>query len=402
MAPVGIVAGPPVLDSANVVVLPELWGFHAMVPVTETLEWLTDVLGSRTGEQRIALRSAPRQTFSFSVRLSDAEYARARGFARRRAHTIVGVPVWAEAINLAVGVAASDSSIAMDTTSGDWRVDGGVVIWESPDKFVVTRIVLVAAGSLGLLAPVGVDLRKPKIIPLRSALVPEGFSVDRQATYSDVGVKFLVTDNIDLAASYVSTYPKYQGLDVVTEAPVLVADVSDSIVRSMDLIDNGTGPVVVETLRNYVDFGQTVSFMESRPSGVWKRRKWLHSLRGKQKPFWLPTFNRDLSLAASATSGATTIQVKANGPVANLINRHVMFHLTDGTRLFRQIASATVIDPDTTEIIISSALGRAVAPKDIAMICFVSKVRLNADAVTISHQFTADSVVNIPVMEVPA
>jgi hypothetical protein len=34
--------------------------------------------------------------------------------------------------------------------------------------------------------------------------------------------------------------------------------------------------------------------------------------------------------------------------------------------------------------------------------CFLSLVRLNSDSVDIEHSFTLDSVVSIPVMEVPA
>ncbi|PSJ55812.1 hypothetical protein C7I85_26365 [Mesorhizobium soli] len=390
------------LDRADVVVLPETWPFRARFPLAETLEWMTEVLGSRTGEQRLALRSAPRQSFSYSVRLSIADYARGAAFARRRVGTVIGVPVWAEGIDLAVDIAATASILPVDTTAGDWRVNGGVMIWERSDKFVVARITSVSPDSLELLAPIGLDFQKPAIIPLRFALVPEGFSVDRNTTYSDVGTKFLVTDNIDLAAAYVSTYPKYQGLDVVTEAPLLVANVSDSIVRSMELNDNGFGPIVVETLRSYVDFGQTVSFMESRPSGVWKRRKWLHSLRGKQKPFWLPTFNQDILLQANIGAAATTALVRSIGHPSSYIGRHVMILLKDGTRLQRQITNAGASDGGNDTIVISSSLGKSAAPADVALFCFISRVRLNSDSVSIDHKYIDASVVNIPVIEVPA
>ncbi len=399
--PQSLVAGAPVLGQPDVVVLPETWPFHAK-PVSETLEWLTEVLGGRTGEQRLALRNAPRQSFSYSVRLSSAEHARAVSFAKRRAGTVIGVPVWMEGVNLTVDLTAAEDSIALDTTAGDWRLDGGVVIWERSDKFAVARVASVSPGSLGLLGPIGQDFHKPTIMPLRPALVPEGFSVDRQATYSDVGAKFLVIDNRDLAGLWASDYPQYQGLDVVTEKPVLVASVAENIIRSADYVDNGFGPIRVEALRNYADFGQTVSFLEKRPGGVWKRRLWLHLLRGKQKAFWLPSSNQDLALQATIGAAATTVLVKSVGHPSSYLGRHVMMLLNNGTSLMRQITGAASSGGGNDSIVISASLGQTVTPADIAMFCFISKVRLNADQVPIDHRLVDASVVNVPVIEVPA
>ena len=42
-----------------------LWPFAAQRPVTEVLEWSTDVLVTEAAEQRIALRTAPRSTLTF-------------------------------------------------------------------------------------------------------------------------------------------------------------------------------------------------------------------------------------------------------------------------------------------------------------------------------------------------
>jgi len=47
--------------------MPErLWPFPAQTPVTEVLEWSTDVLVTEAAEQRIALRTGPRSTLTLS------------------------------------------------------------------------------------------------------------------------------------------------------------------------------------------------------------------------------------------------------------------------------------------------------------------------------------------------
>lgn len=62
--------------------VPELWLFAASGQVTEVLESRTDVLTSRTGEQRIALRTAPREIITLTHRLDARGMAQAAELAR--------------------------------------------------------------------------------------------------------------------------------------------------------------------------------------------------------------------------------------------------------------------------------------------------------------------------------
>ena len=59
--------------------MPELplWPFPAAQEIMEVLEWRTDVLTSRAGEQRIALRPHPREIVTFRHRLDALGMARA-------------------------------------------------------------------------------------------------------------------------------------------------------------------------------------------------------------------------------------------------------------------------------------------------------------------------------------
>ncbi len=61
---------------------PPLWPFPAAQEITEVLEWRTDVLTSRAGEQRIALRPRPREIVTFRHRLDALGMARAAELAR--------------------------------------------------------------------------------------------------------------------------------------------------------------------------------------------------------------------------------------------------------------------------------------------------------------------------------
>ncbi len=397
--PDDLVLQPVEFEDPNILILREPWAYRPLLPVNETVETRTEILSSRTGEQRIAMRSAPRQFFSYGVRLTGARFGRAKNYAQRRAGTVIGVPVWIDGVTLAGDVASADTTIAIDTTRGDWRVDGGVMIWESPEHYVLCRIAAVADALLTLLGSVGDDFTKPTIIPLRSAIPYEGFQVIRDTTYQDVTAKFQVVDNILLDED--AGYDQYEGLDVISETPKLVSDIAESIIRPAEYFDNGFGPIAIEPERDYVDYGQTISFHEYRGAQLWRRRCWIHSLNGKQKPFWLPSFNADLSLQATIGASDTTVAVASIGTEASYSNRRVMILLKNGTKFYREIMGAANAGANDV-LTISSSLGQSVAAADMALFCFLSKVRLSTDSVEFSHQFDDASVVSIPVIETPA
>jgi hypothetical protein len=398
VVPNTLVSGAPDLISVDILILYQLWPFRPQIPAQETLEWLTDMLASRTGEQRIALRSAPRQLLAYSFRTLPAMLGWAKAFAQRRAGAPLSIPIWIEQ-QVVGNIGSADTTIACDTTWGDWRVGVGVMIWEDWDNHVIAIVTAVSDTQLTLLGAVGQDFTRPTIAPIRSALATEGFQVRRDTTYQDVSAKFQSLDNIFLDGD--AGYPQYQGLDVLDETPKLIADISESIVRAAEYVDNGFGPIAVETLLTYADFGQMLGFHEYRGARLWRRRVWLHSLMGKQKPFWLPSFNMDLALQATIGASDTVITVKSIGPASVYGGKQIAFFLKDGTTFFRQIDDIANAGDDD-DLTISSSLGQSVTAADIGVLCFMTKVRLNADSVNIEHQFDDASTVSVAVTEVPA
>ena len=123
----------------------------------------------------------------------------------------------------------------------------------------------------------------------------------------------------------------------------------------------------------------------------------------REKNFAIPSFcyYKDLELQASFLAAATTIVVKSIAPTGFYLNKHIMFRLTNGTRYFREITNASGPSGGNDTLTIA-ALGVNVAPTDIAMLSFITLVRLDSDVVEIDHSYELCSVVSIPVMEVPA
>ena len=71
-----------------------LWPFPARTPISEVLEWSTDVLVTEAAEQRIALRTAPRSTLTLSHLLDASSLADAPELGRAGALDDWILPLW--------------------------------------------------------------------------------------------------------------------------------------------------------------------------------------------------------------------------------------------------------------------------------------------------------------------
>ena len=379
----------------------EVWPFQPDAPLKETLEWKTDVLQSETGEQRLALRAAPRQMFNFTTTLDETYFGKAREFNRLYGATTFAFPVWPEQTKLGASLSAAATSISFSTANASYTDGGYILIWDSPDNYEFALLDSVASGSVVLSAGLSNSYQNPIVAPCRTCIVDGGgFSFTRSGPYFTVTANVIATDNAALSGT--SPYPSYGGFDVLTDEPVTRNNLTENVIRAATYVDNGFGLISMQPTKTYVDFGQTISFIDAWGSELWARRTWLHSLKGMQKTFWLPTFANELVLAANILSTATTIDVESIGATALYTSRHIMIELKSGTRYFRAVSTAAHESGGIDRMAIDSALGAGVTASDIAQFCFLSLVRLNADAVTITHNDGGYAETAIPVIEVPA
>ena len=122
--------------------MPDLppWPFPAAREIMEVLEWRTDVLRAREAEQRIALRSRPREIVTFRHRLDTLGMARAAELARAGFAGEWLIPLWHMALQPDADLAQGDTDSARhdgaDFRSGGLAaiaVDGGEAArWPSP------------------------------------------------------------------------------------------------------------------------------------------------------------------------------------------------------------------------------------------------------------------------------
>lgn len=378
-----------------------LWRWIPREQYTEILEWMTEILKTRKGEQRIAMREAPRQIFSYRFLRPPEEIAEIKVVVDDWNHRKFGLPVWKEH-TAGIDADAGDTAINFDTSYRDYREDGFACLWENADKAIAVRVSNVRTDGIDLEQALEQDWSGALIMPMREAVVPEGFEFTRGDTgrWIRFSAIFIVSDNVDLSAD--ASYDEYRGYDVLTDGNIIIGNISERIHRPLEQIDNGQGPITIETKQDYSAFARTVGRYEKTLAGLWQWRQWLHARRGKQKAFWLPSWNRDLRLAKTIASTDTEIDIEHMSLTSHgQFPLDCMMRLNDGTVFYRRITSAVELSGGDEQIAIDSSLGQEVTAGDIDLWCFMDLIRLNTDRVEMNHRNPYTMQTNIPVMRVP-
>ena len=379
---------------------PPLWPFPAVQEVVEVLEWRTDVLPSRAGEQRIALRPRPREIVTVRHRLDALGMARAAELARTGFAGDWNVPLWHMALQPDTDLAQGAMEILIDTTVSDFRGGGLAAIAVDGKEVAPVAIASVEPDRLILAEPPGLQLPatntaagRISVMPIREGMLTSPIEIARRRQGDGtVTASFLLRDAPEIAPLVL---PSYLGRPVQTDPSLVRRPLTASLRRAVEYVDNGFGPVVVEPIRDVFERGEALTLKARGPSARQAQRRWLWSLRGRQASFWLPTWGHELQLRAVMTSGSVLMRV---APVAELdayIGRRIMLEMPGALR-FRTITAAIEEGADH-RLTLSSNLGEAVPLG--TKVHFMTEMRADADRVEIQHGAVA-SEVTLPVVEV--
>lgn len=379
---------------------PILWPFPASGEIVEVLEWRTDVLQARSAEQRIALRPRPRTLVTLRHRLD------ALGLARAAALALAGfvgpwdVPLWQQAVQPASALQPGDGAILIDGSTAAFTgadhaalaIDGGPATQLALAAVEPDRLVL--AGSLEL-PDATVAAARATVLPVRTGQLATAVDVSRRRQGDGtVTTTFLLQDSHQLPDPEL---PSYLGRPVLTDPSVLRQPLAASLRQAVAYVDNGFGPVVLEPLRDLVEHRETITLRAQGPAARARLLGWLHSLRGRQASFWLPSWGRELQPTTAASAGANLLRVAPVGSVDDWLGRAIALELPGGLAFHGIVAAFAVAGEH--HLTLSGSLAAAIT--STTPIHLMTLVRADADRIEVRHGAVA-SEVSLPVVEVPA
>lgn len=405
--------GPPVINAAMLLVFEAansptvtitgrrivVWPWVPQVDYMETLEWQTDVIQAFAGEQRIALRAAPRQGFDHRYYLPSQDLARAQAVVGGWAHRLYGLPLFGEARTVGA-LTAGLTQLMVDTAHADYRAGGMACVWASVDQFEVVEIAQALADRLVLVRPLTTSYAAARVMPLRIARTLHGVEFDRvDGRNSFASARWSVTDNAELSGA--TTMDTYRGADVLPLCRVMVSPISDHIARSVDVFDNGSGVMDTDVQTSYVARTSMATFHADTRAERWALRVFLDRIKGRRGAFWLVSGNADLQIAAPLSSAGNTLQVLPIGYPLYYGVTDICILLNDGTRIYRRVTGGTAVD-GLEHLALDAAPGVTIDASNVRRIMFMRLYRFDADTVEIHHPARDIARAAVACREVPA
>lgn len=378
-----------------------LWPYVPLNEVVEVLEWKTDVLRARAGEQRQRLRERPRRQWHFRHRVDAEGQAGMRALVRGA--TSFEVPDWTQAIY--GGSISAGSSVAVNFTTTGLGLAAGqqVVLWAG--------ILANEVCTIESVSPTGIVLEY--VATARSATIyrVDGAHAAVELTF-DRPAGWLQTASITFEAAAVeqhaaTTYSQYRGHDVLPLPAVVGAgSLAESLTWPREIFDNMTGIPAVEMVRDVANEKFTMRWHAIRTEDVAAQRAWICSRYGRWLAFWLPSWQRDLTAAADIGAAATTLRVFAPRGATSLGRTTCDLEIeTTGAVYRRRITSSSagpsVSGRPTIDLTMDSPFGVAVSVSAFGTISYLRCVRFDADRIEFLHRARAGIAVSVPCIEVP-
>lgn len=399
------------LTGTRVITLP----FMPQRPLTEALEWRTDILESFDGnEQRIRARNLPRQLFEMRY-LESSDRARSALLNRILGHqgSPFAIPVWHFGRPLLQDASIGQSTIFLDTTFADFRPSTAdeqslLILWRSSTDFEVVQIA--EAG----VSDTQIDLERnleqnhsagiTEVVPVQVMISQDPVEWDLTPNgVLTLNAKWLAFETTDLAADD-GDLTIYRGLPVLTGFNFVNDGLSESYADKYELFDNATGEFRALRRRTIGEYRSNKGFETDTAEDAWTLRQLIYALRGQQRTFWMPTWRNDFEvldtigpsdLDITVSEAAHSRFIAGTEPFSSL-----MVLLRDGTQFFRQITGASEGAPGEETISIDNSLGQAVNPGDIQLVSFLYRARLGSDRVAFTHRHKGVVSVRTPIIGV--
>lgn len=357
--------------------------------VSERLEWLTSVLGSPSGaEQRFALRLTPRRSFEALFTAAGAERTLLDLAVGKTGAGDWWLPLWHDVGRLTADAASGAGSLLLDTTNREFAAGGFAMLHGGAFSSEVVEIASVASGSLTLAgATAAAWPAGTRVFPaVRAALAEQPRFTKKGGRAFEGVIRFEVSGANPWTAATLSA--DYLGYPVLADRPDEAEDITHAYSRLVAELDGQTGlKARVDTAGLGFTAQQYRWFLHDRAQHA-AFRSLLYALQGRLVPVWLPTFTDDLTLAAPASSGATTIEValcgyaRFGGPRVG--RRDIRIELDNGVVMHRRVSAAA--EGATTETLtLASGISQDISPETVRRISFMSLSRLDQDAVEIVH-----------------
>jgi len=381
-----------------------VWPYIPQRGITETLEWLTDVIRCRTEEYRACLRAEPRQEFTFRYQMTPTQFGKAKELAKETGGSNIYLPVWTEMTEVG-RIAAHQVSLPVDGSHACYSDGGKLFVWDDDEHCEIVTISTVGEGVINLNPWVVVAYDNACVMPLRVATFAQEFEADRDevGTIIKTTARFSVVATEDLSAESGLTYQDFGGHPLVTDRPELAAgSVSEQFTREVDTLDSWSGVVWKWNIWGHPIQTSKLAWYLATKEALWDFRIWLHHIKGRWKGLWVSSWSADLTVVQTVAEGAYQVII-ADIDYWNHYPPNATFVIrkTDGTCVPVTVTACAAGDPGEQVLTITESVSPAIPVASIDKMSRLVFSRFDSDRIEIQHRVGAAATVAIPTVELP-
>ena len=370
--------------------------------MTETFEWSTGVIKSRSGkEQRIRNRLSPRVSLSTNTYLQVGELFRGGNLISGWKGKVWALPLYHEARNLSQPLAAGAKFVSASTLYGSFVKGGLALIFKNSRIYDAVEIVDIQPTTIelkqGVLNSYG---EESFLVPVQNAIMTANPKRDSTGHDGDIETEWTLLENLPITAAGAPP-TVYKGKDVLLDnvfeilSPESIDRVSYS--QRMDIIDFDTTRIGFVSPEKYVTASKKVRFIVEGLSEIWKFKAWLKRISGKWTSFWMPSFEADFTPIDVGILGPN-ITVKENGYISQVsFKNNVIIFFKDGTFALKEIIGADPAENDMMELSFNSPVG--VEKEKIQRICLLTVARFDTDRIDMTWYQGTKIICDIPIRE---
>lgn len=377
--------------------MPDVWPFVPQRAFSERLEWKTDVIRSRSAEQRISIRNVPRTKIEHDYHFLDGEAEAARNILSTVATNEFLFPLWSDGQEVGA-LSVAQQNITIDTTQSRYKVGSFAFIIGGDGNYEVIEILSVAAGTLGLVNPyLANEYSNALVCPCLSGHFDGPLRIKKPAaTYIQAEATLLSAD--DLLLTGANPYPSHGAKFVMSDRPLVFG--SDTHVREAVVFPNFAGPMFKSPSFTFTGSTTVAAWVFHTPAEVWNFRLWLYFAQGKLVSFYMPLWTRDFVPVLPIGVTDTKITVERN-PIADDNYLGPITVVSNGVQYYKNVLSLTHISPTQTELNLDEQFGTALTVASIELICRMPLMRFNSDAFEFGYQAGGSVTMRAALIEVP-
>jgi hypothetical protein len=197
-------------------------------------------------------------------------------------------------------------------------------------------------------------------------------------------------------------------IEVFTLEPDYVSPPSISDIWPVEEIDYGRGRTAQFRPVDRYARGAQYMFSGLDVATATELEQFFDRMKGRRTAFYLPTGEKDFTLAASAGSGASAFTASGSALASDfgstdysIVNEGVAVFLTDGSALYRRISDISASGGNSV-VTVGSSWGVAISTANVARISRMPLTRFDADDMTTSWRTPLSASAQLPFLQVKA